>query len=71
MARRGGGWAQPTRPLPGNARQRACSGAGAFGPGHRTPPRLQKDGGAPGAAAFVGRGAFGPPAHKQREGGRG
>ena len=37
----GGGWAQPTRPLPGGARQRACSRARALALERRRRPPAQ------------------------------
>ena len=55
----GGGWAQPTRPLPGFARQRACfSGRGLRPrPEKRRRPRRPAGRAVRGAAAFGGRGA--------------
>ena len=52
----GGGWAQPTRPLPGFARQRACFSGRGLRPRpekRRRPPGLP--GGLPGGPARSGR----------------
>ena len=79
----GGGWAQPTRPLPGGARQRACSRARALAlerrrrpPGPRAAPWPRgtvahgRSGGPVGGAGGPGR-RYGGAAAKQKSGARG